>query len=152
MSNSLCITKTLNLKAVQISTKWCPQIYLIGNYPFLIKEKIGEPARYLIQFMVFYFQGETGYPWIDAIMNQLRHEGWVHHVARHAVSSFLTRGDLWISWVDGLQVSNHLNILKTNFLYIFQQELGTLGPTYKEVQCRNILKSWSKKYPGKFEF
>ncbi|KAL4233889.1 hypothetical protein ACF0H5_008562 [Mactra antiquata] len=48
--------------------------------------------------------GETGYPWIDAIMKQLRHEGWIHHVARHAVSTFLTRGDLWISWVDGLKV------------------------------------------------
>lgn len=48
--------------------------------------------------------GQTGYPWIDAIMNQLRIEGWVHHVGRHAVSCFLTRGDLWISWVDGLNV------------------------------------------------
>ncbi|CAC5360560.1 CRY [Mytilus coruscus] len=48
--------------------------------------------------------GQTGYPWIDAIMNQLRHEGWIHHVGRHAVACFLTRGDLWISWVDGLKI------------------------------------------------
>lgn len=36
--------------------------------------------------------GETGYPFIDAIMNQLRQEGWIHHLARHAVACFLTRG------------------------------------------------------------
>lgn len=50
-------------------------------------------------------QGETGYPWIDAIMKQLRYEGWVHHVARHAVSCFLTRGDLWLNWEVGLKVT-----------------------------------------------
>lgn len=55
-------------------------------------------------FLKKWEMGQTGYPWIDAIMNQLRHEGWVHHVARHAVSCFLTRGDLWISWEDGLKV------------------------------------------------
>lgn len=37
--------------------------------------------------------GRTGYPFIDAIMRQLRHEGWIHHLARHAVACFLTRGE-----------------------------------------------------------
>ncbi|XP_033101937.1 cryptochrome-1-like [Anneissia japonica] len=46
-------------------------------------------------------QGKTGFPWIDAIMIQLHKEGWIHQVCRHAVSSFLTRGDLWISWEKG---------------------------------------------------
>jgi cryptochrome len=31
-------------------------------------------------------EGRTGYPFIDAIMTQLREEGWIHHLARHAVS------------------------------------------------------------------
>ncbi|XP_064609648.1 cryptochrome-1-like [Liolophura sinensis] len=51
-----------------------------------------------------WLQGETGFPWIDAIMKQLRAEGWVHQAARHAVACFLTRGDLWLSWEDGLKV------------------------------------------------
>jgi deoxyribodipyrimidine photolyase len=51
--------------------------------------------------VLFHFQGQTGFPWIDAIMTQLREEGWIHHLARHAVACFLTRGDLWISWEDG---------------------------------------------------
>ncbi|XP_052809529.1 cryptochrome-1-like [Mya arenaria] len=49
-------------------------------------------------------QGETGFPWIDAIMKQLKSEGWIHHVCRHATSTFLTRGDLWLSWEEGLKV------------------------------------------------
>lgn len=49
-------------------------------------------------------EGLTGYPWIDAIMTQLRQEGWIHHLARHAVACFLTRGDLWISWEEGMKV------------------------------------------------
>lgn len=45
--------------------------------------------------------GQTGYPWIDACMAQLRTEGWIHHLGRHAVACFLTRGDLWQSWEKG---------------------------------------------------
>lgn len=51
--------------------------------------------------------GETGYPWIDACMKQLKLEGWMHQVSRHAVACFLTRGDLWISWEEGLKVFYH---------------------------------------------
>lgn len=49
-------------------------------------------------------EGFTGYPFIDACMRQLRKEGWIHHVCRTAVACFLTRGDLWISWEEGLKV------------------------------------------------
>lgn len=38
-------------------------------------------------------------------MTQLRQEGWIHHLARHAVACFLTRGDLWISWEEGMKVN-----------------------------------------------
>lgn len=48
--------------------------------------------------------GRTGFPWIDAIMNQLRREGWMHHLARHSVACFLTRGDLYLSWESGAAV------------------------------------------------
>ncbi|CAH1799144.1 unnamed protein product [Owenia fusiformis] len=49
-------------------------------------------------------QGQTGFPFIDACQRQMLQEGWVHHVGRHATSCFLTRGDLWISWEEGLKV------------------------------------------------
>ncbi|TRY82347.1 hypothetical protein DNTS_000068 [Danionella cerebrum] len=53
-------------------------------------------------------EAKTGFPWIDAIMTQLRQEGWIHHLARHAVACFLTRGDLWISWEEGMKVFEEL--------------------------------------------
>lgn len=49
-------------------------------------------------------ESRTGYPYIDAIMTQLRETGWIHHLARHSVACFLTRGDLWQSWEKGAAV------------------------------------------------
>lgn len=45
--------------------------------------------------------GQTGFPWIDAVMRQINREGWTHHAGRHAVACFLTRGVLYISWLHG---------------------------------------------------
>ena len=56
--------------------------------------------------------GRTGFPWIDAIMTQLREEGWIHHLARHAVACFLTRGDLWLSWEEGMKVEKDVFCFK----------------------------------------
>jgi len=49
-------------------------------------------------------EARTGYPWIDAIMVQLKQWGWMHHLARHCVACFLTRGDLWVPWEAGRDV------------------------------------------------
>ncbi|KAG8463402.1 hypothetical protein KFE25_004913 [Diacronema lutheri] len=54
--------------------------------------------------------GRTGYPWIDACMRQLKSEGWMHHLARHAVACFLTRGDLYVRWEEGAAVFDELLI------------------------------------------
>jgi len=48
--------------------------------------------------------GQIGFPAVDAVMNQLRNEGWMHHLARHLTACFLTRGDLWITWEAGRDV------------------------------------------------
>lgn len=55
-------------------------------------------------------KGQTGFPWIDAIMRQLRREGWIHHLARHSVACFLTRGGCYISWERGAEVFEELLI------------------------------------------
>ena len=49
-------------------------------------------------------QGQTGFPFIDALMTQLKVQGWIHHLGRHAVACFLTRGDLWQHWEEGARV------------------------------------------------
>ncbi|RVX70043.1 hypothetical protein B0A52_06215 [Exophiala mesophila] len=55
-----------------------------------------------------YFQrwkhGRTGFPWIDALMRQLKTEGWIHHLGRHSVACFLTRGGCYVSWERGAEV------------------------------------------------
>ncbi|KAF2845894.1 hypothetical protein T440DRAFT_255997 [Plenodomus tracheiphilus IPT5] len=55
-------------------------------------------------------QGCTGFPWIDALMRQLQQEGWIHHLGRHAVACFLTRGGCYIDWERGAEVFESLLI------------------------------------------
>jgi len=59
-------------------------------------------------YLAAWREARTGFPFIDAIMTQLRQEGWIHHLGRHAVACFLTRGDLWISWEEGQKVFEEL--------------------------------------------
>lgn len=49
-------------------------------------------------------EGRTGFPWIDVLMRQLKLEGWIHHLGRHAVACFLTRGGCYIDWERGAEV------------------------------------------------
>ncbi|KAJ4959065.1 hypothetical protein NE237_026176 [Protea cynaroides] len=62
------------------------------------------------ELLVAWREGRTGYPWIDAIMIQLKKWGWMHHLARHCVACFLTRGDLFIHWERGRDVFDRLLI------------------------------------------
>jgi cryptochrome len=48
--------------------------------------------------------GEQAFPRINALMPQLRQEGWIHHLRRHAVACFLTRGGSYVSWERGAEV------------------------------------------------
>ena len=54
--------------------------------------------------MELWEKGQTGFPYIDAMMRQLDATGWMHHLGRHAVSCFLTRGQLWQHWEQGRDV------------------------------------------------
>ena len=54
--------------------------------------------------MELWEKGQTGFPYIDAMMRQLDATGWMHHLGRHAVSCFLTRGQLWQHWELGRDV------------------------------------------------
>ena len=42
-------------------------------------------------------EGTTGYPFVDAAMRQLVHEGWMHNRTRMVVASFLVK-DLHLEW------------------------------------------------------
>ncbi|KAJ8539212.1 hypothetical protein K7X08_013464 [Anisodus acutangulus] len=62
------------------------------------------------ELLVAWRDSRTGFPWIDAIMVQLRKWGWMHHLARHSVACFLTRGDLFLHWEKGRDVFDRLLI------------------------------------------
>ncbi|KAJ5984135.1 DNA photolyase [Penicillium waksmanii] len=55
-------------------------------------------------------EGRTGFPWIDALMRQLKQEGWIHHLGRHSVACFLTRGGCYVSWERGAEVFEEMLI------------------------------------------
>ncbi|KAF2433120.1 Cryptochrome/photolyase FAD-binding domain-containing protein [Tothia fuscella] len=90
-----------------------PNIRFIPWYlPSVLDDKTGRviSGTYYIdnQEAEVWFQrwkfGRTGFPWIDALMRQLRQEGWIHHLGRHAVASFLTRGGCFVHWERGAEV------------------------------------------------
>lgn len=56
------------------------------------------------EYFVRWKEGRTGFPWIDALMRQLKEEGWIHHLGRHAVACFLTRGGCYVDWERGAEV------------------------------------------------
>jgi len=56
-----------------------------------------------VDALALFKSGMTGFPFIDAGIRQTMKEGWCHHVVRNALSMFLTRGDLWISWEEGFR-------------------------------------------------
>lgn len=62
------------------------------------------------ELLAVWRDARTGFPWIDAIMVQLRKWGWMHHLARHSVACFLTRGDLFVHWEKGRDVFERLLI------------------------------------------
>ncbi len=93
---------------------WREFFYMLGAVTPHYDRMIGNPICRQIpweenpELLAAWTEGRTGFPWIDAAMAQLRQEGWLHHLARHSVACFLTRGDLWISWEAGQKVFEQL--------------------------------------------
>lgn len=93
---------------------WREFFYTVGSSVPNFDQMIGNsicrqiPWNENENYLVAWANAKTGFPFIDAIMTQLRQEGWIHHLARHAVACFLTRGDLWQSWERGMKVFEEL--------------------------------------------
>lgn len=80
--------------------------------------------------------GGRRFPWIDAIMNQLRTWGWMHHLARHSVACFLTRGDLFLHWERGRDVFDKYLIDADHFINVGNwQWLSTSRFFYQYFRC-----------------
>lgn len=77
-------------------------------------KEIAVPGEYVVdskkadEWFQRWAAGTTGFPWIDALMRQLRHDGWMHHLGRHSVACFLTRGGCYVHWERGAEVFSEL--------------------------------------------
>lgn len=93
---------------------WREFYYCVGAFTPNYDKMEGNPICVQVdwdeneEFFKAWQESRTGHPFIDAIMTQLRQQGWIHHLARHAVACYLTRGDLWISWERGKEVFEEL--------------------------------------------
>lgn len=93
---------------------WREFYYCVGAYTPNFDKMEGNPICLQVdwddneEFLRAWKESKTGHPFIDAIMTQLRQQGWIHHLARHAAACYLTRGDLWISWERGQEVFEEL--------------------------------------------
>lgn len=81
--------------------------HLLNHYPPLQKENFNKKFDKLSwSYNEFYFdcwkKGKTGYPLVDAGMNQLVQTGWMHNRVRMITASFLTK-HLGIHWSLGEQ-------------------------------------------------
>lgn len=96
--------------------------------------------------------GKTGFPWIDAIMRQLIAEGWIHHLARHSVACFLTRGQLWQNWEEGKKIfaeyllDGDYALNSANWMWLSASAFFT---SYFRVYG---VESWPKKYDKNGDF
>lgn len=91
------------------SLYWREYFYLVGGYTQNFDKMYNNPVSKLTDcwdynstFIESWIKGKTGYPSIDAIINQLSKEGWTHKFNRHLIACFLTRGALWQTWEVGL--------------------------------------------------
>lgn len=110
---ALCPTPTKTLSKPPVSLHgqlfWREYNYLTGystpNFDCMEENPIARqiPWDDDPKLLAAWKNAATGYPYIDAAMTQLNQTGWIHHLARHSVACFLTRGDLWQSWEKGAE-------------------------------------------------
>jgi cryptochrome len=88
---------------------WREYFYMTGCFSQNFDQMYDNPISkltdcwdYNSRYINAWCNGKTGYPVIDAIMNQLNREGWTHKFNRHVIACFLTRGSLWQTWEVGL--------------------------------------------------
>lgn len=89
------------------------------------------------EYVKAFKEARTGFPYIDAIMTQLRQEGWIHHLARHSVACFFTRGDLWQSWEEGAKIFD---------LYLLDADYALNNANWQWLSCSNFFYQYFRVY------
>jgi len=122
---------------------WREFFYLMGVVTPNFDKMKGNPMCKQIPWdedeekLLAFKEGRTGYPFIDAIMTQLRDEGWIHHLARHSVACFLTRGDLWQSWEKGAEIFD---------LYLLDSDWAVNNANWQWLSCSRFFYQYFRCY------
>ena len=70
-------------------------LYCLSSVPVTEELKLEIPFDKNEKLTKAWLTGQTGYPWVDAVVRQMRTEGWVAPLLRQSALWFLTRGVLW---------------------------------------------------------
>lgn len=81
--------------------------------------------------------GVTGFPWIDALMRQLIQTGWMHHLGRHSVACFLTRGGCYVHWERGAEVFEE---------YLLDHEVACNAGNWQWLSCTAFFTQYFRMY------
>ncbi len=105
-----------------------------------------------------YINGNTGREDVDWAMKQLKREGWLHHLARHLVADYLTRGVLEISWVEGMKwfketlVDHDECVNRANWMWLSGTAFSTKQRSFYHYNPDNYLKNKNKKLKVKHSY
>ena len=83
-------------------------LYCLSSVPETEELKLEIPFDRDEKITNAWLTGRTGFPWVDAVVRQMRQEGWVAPILRQSALWFLTRGLLWQSPDVGIEfLSEH---------------------------------------------
>ena len=83
-------------------------LYCLSSVPISEKLNLEIPFDSNPRLTEAWLNGKTGYPWVDAVIRQLKTDGWCAPLLRQSALWFLTRGVLWQSPEPGIQfLSEH---------------------------------------------
>jgi len=105
-----------------------------------------------------YINGTTGHKDLDWAMKLLKKEGWIHHLARHMVADYLTRGVLEIHWKYGMDwfkntlVDHDDCVNRGNWMWLSGTAFSTKQRSFYHYSPDKYLENRNKKLKIKYDY
>lgn len=98
-----------------------------------------------------FVNGTTEFEDLNWAMKTLYKEGWIHHLARHLIADYLTRGKLEIHWKHGMRIFKEQLIdhdpcvNRANWMWLSGTAFSTKQRSFYHYNYNNYLKNRDKK-------
>lgn len=105
-----------------------------------------------------FIDGNTNHPDLDWAINTLKRDGWIHHLARHLIADYLTRGKLEIHWKYGMEffkqylIDHDSCVNRGNWMWLSGTAFSTKQRSFYHYNYDNYLKNRNKKLKIKIPF